>query len=621
MQRRWLTGIFFLGLLCKAATAQPEAPGGAVLYRQRCAACHDNSQERVPSRDAIAALSVQEVTKTLTSGSMQQQAAGLSAAEILALAEFVTTGAVVPPNQQSTGLGTKAPALLNSAVDVNANRCADDRPVRVAGSMWNGWGRDLANSRYQPDPGIKAEDVSKLRLKWAFAYPGALAQGQPTIVGDRLYVTSESGAIFSLDARAGCTYWVFQADSGSRSAVVVGPLPGSHGRLAAYFGDMRGTAYAIDASTGQPIWKTSLEQMPYARITGAITLYQGRLYVPVSSEEEMTGSNTHYECCKFRGSVAALDARTGRVIWRTYPIKAAPKPFKTNPTGTQMYGPAGGSIWSSPTIDEKRKLLYVGTGDSYTDVPTNATDAIVAMDLKTGAIKWVHQVTANDNFVVGCRAGTANCPNPVGPDYDFGSSPILRQLPNGKDVILAGQKSGILYALDPQARGKTLWQVQVGAGSALGGIEWGIAADEDTVYVPISSPARQPSLAAGGVSALKIESGALQWHASPPKPVCAWGTERCIAAHSQAVTVIPGVLFSGSMDGHLRAYASKEGTVIWDFDTGAKFEGVNGAVAAGGSLDNGGPTIANGILYVNSGYGRLVGRRGNALLAFTVDGK
>jgi polyvinyl alcohol dehydrogenase (cytochrome) len=621
MQEYWFNGIVFLCFLCGAGIAQAQAPDGAAIYRQRCAVCHDNPQERVPSRDTIASLPLQVVTNALTTGSMKEQAAGLSAAEIQALAGFVTGRTAVPPSQQTLGTIARAPAVANPAVDVNANRCANDPPARLGGTMWNGWGRDLGNSRYQPDPGIKADDVPKLKVKWAFAYPGALAQGQPTIVGDRLYVTSESGAIFSLDAQTGCTHWVFQADSGSRSAVTVGPLPGSRGKLAAYFGDMQGAAYAVDASTGQRIWKISLEQTPYARITGAPALYNGRLYVPVSSEEETTGSNVHYECCKFRGSVAALDARTGKVIWRIYPIQDAPKPFKKNPAGTQMYGPAGASIWSSPTIDEKRKLLYVGTGDSYTDVPTDASDAIVAMDLKTGAIKWVNQVTANDNYVVGCRAGTANCPNPVGPDYDFGSSPILRKLPNGKDVILAGQKSGVLYALDPDARGRTLWQVQVGPGSALGGIEWGFAADEETVYVPIANPSQRPNLAAGGVSALKIEGGQIRWHTSPPMPVCAWGTQRCIAAHSQAVTVIPGVLFSGSLDGHLRAYATKDGAIIWDFDTAAKFEAVNGVAATGGSLDNGGPTVANGILYVNSGYGRIIGRRGNALLAFTVDGK
>jgi len=615
MRKYWLAGIFFLGFLgSRALIAQGQAPDASAIYRQRCAACHDHAQERVPSRDAIASLSVDDVTKALTTGVMQQQAAGLSAAEIQALASFVTGKTVVPPNPERAG-------ITNSTVDVNANRCTDNPPARLAGTMWNGWGRDLRNSRYQPDPGLKADDVPKLRLKWAFAYPGALAWGQPTIVGGRLYVTSASGAIFSLNAQTACTYWVFQADAAARSAVTVGPVPGSHGRLAAYFGDMQGSVYAVDASTGQRLWKTSLEQMPYARISGGTTLYKGRLYVPVSSEEEVTGSNTGYECCKFRGSVAALDAGSGKIIWRTYPIQDTPKPFKKNPAGTQMYGPAGASVWSSPTIDVKRKLLYVGTGDSYTDVPTGASDAIVAMDLKTGAIKWVNQATANDNYVVGCRAGTGNCPDPVGPDYDFGSSPILSKLPNGKEVLLAGQKSGMLYALDPDARGKTLWHVEVGPGSALGGIEWGFAADEETVYVPIAFPFPQSNPGAGGVSALKIENGELLWHILPPKPVCAWGTQQCIAAHSQAATAIPGILFSGSLDGHLRAYAKQNGAILWDFDTGVKFEAVNGVAAVGGSLDNGGPTIANGILYVNSGYGRIVGRRGNALLAFSVDGK
>jgi polyvinyl alcohol dehydrogenase (cytochrome) len=619
MRKCWFAGMLFLGLLCAARTAPAQAPDGGAIYQKRCAVCHDNPQDRVPPRATIAALSIDAVTRALTTGVMQQQAAGLSADEIQALAGFVT-GTLVPPNPLPQNAGTAARAT-NPAVDVNANHCPNNPPARLAGTMWNGWGRDLRNSRYQPDPGIRADDVPKLKVKWAFAYPGALSWGQPTIVGDHLYVTSESGAIFSLNAQTACTYWVFQADAGSRSAVTVAPLPGSHGRLAAYFGDMQGAVYAVDASTGQRIWKTSLEQMPYASISGGATFYKGRLYVPVSSTEEITGSNIHYECCKFRGSVAALDAGTGKVIWRTYAIKDTPKPFKKNPAGTQMYGPAGAAIWSSPTIDAKRKLLYVGTGDSYTDVPTDASDAIVAMDLKTGAVKWINQVTAHDNFVVGCSAGTANCPSPVGPDFDFGSSPIIGKLPGGRDVILAGQKSGILYAMDPDARGRTLWHVQVGPGSALGGIEWGFAADEDTIYVPIANPFQLPNLAAGGVSALKIASGEVQWHTSPPKPVCAWGTEQCTGAHSQAATAIPGVLFSGSMDGHLRAYAKQNGAVIWDFDTGVKFDAVNGVRAVGGSLDNGGPTIANGILYVNSGYGRIVGHRGNALLAFTIDGK
>jgi len=285
-----------------------------------------------------------------------------------------------------------------------------------------------------------------------------------------------------------------------------------------------------------------------------------------------------------------------------------------------MYGHDGGAIWSAPTLDLKRKVIYVGTGNSYTDVPTGHSDAIIAFELKTGKLKWVNQLTPKDNFLVGCRQpGVGNCPEDAGPDYDFGSSPILHTLPGGKQVILAGQKSGVVYALDPDHEGKILWQVRLGAGGALGGIEWGFAADEQNVYVPVadvSGPGRKP-----GITALSSATGKLLWHVPAPPANCSWGTVRCNNSQSAAATIIPGVVFSGTVDGHLRAYSTKDGTIIWDYDTAQPIATVNAGQTRGGAVDGGGPTIANGILYTNSGYGRIVGQPGNLLLAFTVDGK
>jgi polyvinyl alcohol dehydrogenase (cytochrome) len=341
----------------------------------------------------------------------------------------------------------------------------------------------------------------------------------------------------------------------------------------------------------------------------------------VSSIAEAVATNAKYECCKFRGSVVALDASTGKLLWKSFSIPDPPKPFKTNSSGTQMYGPAGAAIWSSPTIDTKRKLIYVGTGNSYTDVETTTANAILAFDLDTGSLKWSNQVTPKDNFLVGCFApGLGNCPKEPGPDVDFGSSPILRKLPNGKDVILAGQKSGVVYALDPNNRGKILWQQKVGHGSALGGVEWGFTADESQVYVAIAD-----SIVAKegkpGLSALKIDSGEVLWTQSTPAPVCSWGKGRCMTGQSQAISAMPGIVFSGAMDGHLRAYSMKDGSVVWDYDTGVAFDTVNGVKGKGGSLDAGGPTLAGGMLYVHSGYGRIIGQPGNVLLAFSVEGK
>jgi len=588
----------------QTAAASPE---GEALYKQRCAMCHDNPQDRIPPLFLIRRRSAEDVVQTLTSGAMKQQAAGLSAAQINALAVHLTG------KQPGTPIQTN---LL-------ANLCkANLGPVNLNGQQWNGWGRDLDNSRYQPKPGIKPEDVPKLKVKWAFAHPGPMATGQPTIIGDRLYLTTEVGLIYCLNAQTGCTYWTMNAGAAVRAAICVGPLPsGSPARVALYFGDEKSTVQSLDAATGKLLWKTKIEDHLLSRITGSPVLYRNRLYVPVSSFEETAGRDSKYECCKFRGSIVALDAYTGKVVWKSFTVQEEPKPFKKNSAGTQMYGPAGGAVWSAPTIDTKRGVIYAATGNSYTDAPTGHSDSIMAFDLATGKLKWAMQVTPKDNFLVGCRQpGVGNCPEEAGPDYDFGSSPILRTLPDGKQVILAGQKSGVIYALDPDNSGKKLWEVKIGNGGALGGIEWGFAADLENVYVPVADvggAARKP-----GLTALKIATGERLWHVPAPAAKCSWGTTRCNNSQSAAATLIPGVVFSGTADGHLRAYATKDGAIIWDFDTAAQpYDGVNGMQAKGGTLDGGGPVVVNGVLYTNSGYGRLIGQPGNLLLAFTVDGK
>jgi polyvinyl alcohol dehydrogenase (cytochrome) len=597
--------------------AQQQAPAaatsleGAELYAKKCAICHDNPQDRIPPLFLIRRRSAEDVMMTLTSGAMKQQASGLSADQIRALAIHLTGKQPGPPIDLNLG----------------ANRCAGPaQPINLKGPQWNGWGNDLENSRFQPNPGIKAEDVPKLKVKWAWAHPGPMATGQPTIIGDRLYLTVEAGMIVCLNARTGCAYWVMQPGAAVRAAVSMGAIPagsapaGSKAKYAVYFGDEKSNVQALDAETGKLIWKTKVENHFLSRITGAPALYRNRIYVPVSSFEETAGRDNKYECCTFRGSLVALDAYTGKVIWKSFTVQNEPKPFKKNSAGTQMYGPAGGAIWSAPTIDLKRKLIYVGTGNSYTDIESGHTDAIVAFEMETGKIKWVNQATDKDNFLVGCRQpGVGNCPDQGGPDHDFGSSPVLRTLPNGKQALLGGQKSGVMWAFDPDNNGKALWQVKVGNGGALGGVEWGFAADTENVYVPIADPGgatRKP-----GLTALKIATGEQLWQVPAPPPKCSWGTSRCNNSQSAAATVIPGVVFSGTADGRLRAYSTKDGAILWEVDTAQSIETVNAGQAKGGTLDGGGPTVANGILYTNSGYGRLIGYPGNLLLAFTVDGK
>jgi polyvinyl alcohol dehydrogenase (cytochrome) len=581
----------------------PSADPGQ-LYQQNCAACHDHPAPRIPARATIAHRSADEVMQILTSGSMRTQAAGLSMNDRVAVATYLTG---------------KAP-LGRLAPKPESNRCAAPvAPATDSGPGWNGWGHDLANTRFQDEPGLTAGQVPHLKLKWAFGYRATYIYGQPTLVGGRVYVTSSSGRVYALDAKTGCTYWTFDAAAPVRTAVSIVRVRGA---LRVVFGDDSSAVYLLDADHGRLVWQRRLDPHPAAHITGAPVFNGERLYVPVSSLEELSATAAAYECCKFRGSVAALDIANGHLLWRTYTIAQRPRPYRRNATGTQLYGPAGGSVWSAPTLDPDHDLLYVGTGNSYTDVPTEHTDSILALRMSSGALVWGNQLRIKDNYIVGCdapgTAGQGNCPHELGPDVDFGTSPILRTLANGERVLLTGEKSGRVYALDP-ATGKERWHAQLGVGSSLGGIEWGSAADSERLYAPVSDAAATQGRT-GGLVALSLRDGQQLWRAPPPAAACSWGPHNCLAAQSQAASAIPGVVFSGSEDGHLRAYASQDGRVIWDVDTAKSYTTVNAVEAAGGSLDNGGPTLAAGMLFVNSGYGRIVGEPGNVLLAFSVDG-
>jgi polyvinyl alcohol dehydrogenase (cytochrome) len=587
---------------------------GAKIFAERCASCHDQPASKAPSRAIIGQLSVEDIAKILLLGPMAPQAHGLTVEQIGAVALYVSHKAVRPDPVAT------------------ANMCGTEPPVSLSGARWNGWGNDPGNARFQPTPGFNAKDVGRLSLKWAFSYPGTLVYGQPTIVGGHVFVTSLTGRVQALDAKTACTIWTYEAGAPSRTAISVGPGGGKTGaKTIAYFGDEAAMVHAVNADTGAPIWKVKADPHPAARVTGAPALYQGRLFVPVASTEEV-GASPPYQCCTFRGSVVALDALTGKQIWKTYTIPQTPRPYAKAPDGTQLLGPAGASIWSAPTLDTARGRLYVGTSNSYSGVPTKSSDAIMAFSLSDGKLLWSNQVSPDDNFVVGCYVqkppvctfgicngpGEGECPKKVGPDHDFGASPILRMLPNGQRVLLAGQKSAVVTALDPDHGGKTLWQSKVGVGGAAGGIEWGMAADPTTLYAPTSDIFMTTPDKAGGLTALNIATGKTLWHADP-HPVCVWGKQNCWGAQSQAISAMPGVVFSGALDGHLRAYSATDGKVLWDFDAGGTFHTVNQGDQQGGSLNVGGPTLAGGMLFVNAGYGRFAGTDGHVLLAFSVD--
>jgi polyvinyl alcohol dehydrogenase (cytochrome) len=502
-----------------------------------------------------------------------------------------------------------------SVISINAaGECgANPKPFSPGAGDWNGWGVDSANSRYQPQPGLLAADVPKLRLKWAVGFPGdARAVGQPALMGGRVFVGSQKGVVYSLDAVTGCIYWTYDAGNITRTAISI-VRAGSPARWIAFFGDSGGFAHALDALTGQSLWKTKLDDHPAVRITGAPVFYKGRIYVPVASGEELMSSNTpKYECCKFRGSLASLDANTGRILWKTFTVTDPPKQYKTNSEGTAMYGPAGAGIWSAPTIDEKRKHIYAGTGNSFTGIDIHTSDAIAAFDLDSGRLLWSNQVTPGDNWVPGCPKGV-NCPENSGDDYDFGGSPILRTLPGGKQILLAGQKSGIVYGLDPDQQGKVLWKTRLGQGTGvMGGIDWGMAADERAVYAAVADLNRPDGTP--GLYALRIENGEKLWSTPAPKGA---GNP----AQAAAITAIPGVVFSGSIGGRMRAYSAQTGEILWEFNALRDFETVNQVPAKGGSFNGGGPAVAHGMVVASCGYGFAGGIPGNVLLAFSVDGK
>jgi polyvinyl alcohol dehydrogenase (cytochrome) len=440
-------------------------------------------------------------------------------------------------------------------------------------------------------------------------------------------VGSGSGRVYALGLKDGCQHWMFKADGGVRAAIVVGDT--EDGATVAYFGDVRAFAYSVDASTGALRWKKQIDTHRAARVTGSPVLYHGRLYVPVSSVEEGIGGQPTYECCTFRGSIVALDPATGDELWHTYMITEAPTPRAKNANGTQLWGPSGAAVWSAPTVDAATKSLYVATGDAYSMPAAPTTDAIVALDLETGAIKWVTQATAGDAFTMACgTADTTNCPEKAGPDHDFGQSPILATLANGKRVIVAGQKSGVVHAFDPDQGGKKLWSTTVGRGGELGGIEWGSASDGTNMYVPLSDITfKEPALrqrgglnaeVGGGLFALRLMDGKQAWLS---RPNGCGDKASCSPALSAPAAAIPGAVFGGSIDGHFRAFATTDGHVLWDFDTARDFDTVNGVKARGGSIDVGGAAIANGVVVTTSGYGQWGGMRGNVLLAFSVEGR
>ncbi|MDE3179733.1 MAG: PQQ-binding-like beta-propeller repeat protein [Acidobacteriota bacterium] len=573
---------------------------GRKVFIQHCAVCHRlNSGTRAPLPSALRQMPAEAILQALRNGVMKQQGSALTADEQEAVARYLGRRGA-PPARITTGF------------------CSPGSSPQLQGDpAWAGWGNGITNARFQAgDPGETGADrdwVSRLRLKWAFGFP-VPSTVQPVVFGGRVLTGSADGSIYSLDARTGCIYWIFKASSEIRSSISVSP----DGRRA-FAADSQANVYSINAATGALIWKAHIDPHPLAIITGSPLLYDGRLYVPVSSSEEGAAVNPYYPCCTFRGSLVALDAATGKQIWKTYTVQKTPALTGKNLLGIPTYGPSGAAIWSSPTIDLKRKAIYVATGNNYSHPSGIHSDAVLAFAIETGRIIWSRQVTPNDTWTVACISGDkTNCPHDAGDDYDFGSPPILVKLAGGRNLILAAQKSGMIYAIDPDHERKIVWETRIAKGGAIGGVEWGGAAGDGKAYFPVSDWVQSVPLAGGGLAALRIATGAELWHAKPIRPACL-KTPGCSAAQVAPVTAIPGVVFSGSMDGYLRAYDARNGHIFWDADTARAFKTTDGIPAHGGSMNKNGAAVAGGMIFVESGSPQ--GMPGNVLLAFSVDGK
>ena len=597
---RGLLVVFGLSLLlagCSRKQAAVAPPDGSALFTQKCASCHSpNNDMRAPEPQALREMSRSTILAALDSGRMRWQGKLLSKAKKIAIANYLGIPDV-PVAAVMTGY------------------CARDLDPPPNPPGWSGWGSGPGNSRFQPflAAGLNRTQVKNLRFKWAFGFPGAAATyGQPTAYAGKLFVGSEDGTVYALDSATGCLWWSFKASATVKTAISIG----NHG-TAAFFGDTNGYVYAVKVSDGSPIWKVHPDAHPAARITGSPLLVSERLYVPIASGEEGAAADPSYPCCTFRGSLIALDTTSGKQIWRAYTLAEEPKPIRKNAQGVQYSGPSGVPVWSSPTADLKRRAIYVTTGNNYSGPPTNTSDAVIAFDLKSGKKLWSRQFTTNDVWNSGCVAEKKdNCPEQRGNDFDFGAPPLLKSAGGGQDVLLLAQKSGVVYAVDPAHHGKLLWKTRIGHGGPLGGIEWGGAADNRYAYFPLSDYDFDKPIGGGGLFALNLRTGKPAWHADPPKPACA-GQFGCSSAQMAPPTSIPGVIFAGSLDGHLRAYDTRDGAVLWDFDTAQPFQTTNGIRGHGGSLNGAGPAIVSGMVYVNTGYTNAIA--GNVLLAFSAD--
>ena len=505
--------------------------------------------------------------------------------------------------------------LLLSLSQGHADCASTPGLSRFAGQ---GWGLDEGNRRFQGQSLVNKHNVSLLEVAWVFGLDGGLQpHSYPVVSEDTVFIGSEAGKLYALDRDTGCERWAQEFNYNVRSGVIHGRMTGGDVRL--FFGTQDGEVHSVDAKSGAHLWSRPISEHTFAFPTGTPSFHRDRLFVPVSSFEVGMAMVPLYGCCTFRGAVLALDASTGGEEWHSFTIEEAPSVTGRRWVFIERWGPSGAPVWSAPTYDKDTGLLFIGTGENYSEPATETSDAILAFDAETGERRWVRQFTENDVYNMACSVDPEhpNCPQANGPDLDFGAPPMLARSEDGRRFLIAGQKSGDVYAMDP-IKGNLIWQTRIGRGGFLGGVHWGLAVNEDLgfVYVPISDDngGQVEGESEAGLHALDLSTGARVWsYASPnicdDKPLC-W------SGFSAAILATPELVFAGSLDGMLRAFDAETGEVLWSFQSWKNYESVNGRVTFGGAIDVHGPMLYEDLLLVQSGYSTFAQAGGNALIAF-----
>ncbi len=575
---------------------------GGQLYDNKCASCHGGLMAKAPRLASLKMLSEEAIVSSLQTGVMKGIGAMLSAEQHQQIAFYIT-------------------AQREPVSSIISGKCdgPQTNDLHHSVSSVTDWGMGLENTRFLENPEIRVNNVDQLKLSWVFAFPNASrARAQPTVVGNTLFTADQHGTIYALDRWTGCIRWTFKADAEVRSAITIGfDQNGTANRL--YFSDFDAYVYALDLNSRELLWKVRADDHPVATVTGSLSLYGDRLFVPVSSLEIVSALDTAYQCCTFRGSVVALKVADGTTVWKTHTISETPKPQGANKIGVPIIAPSGAPVWSRPTIDTARQVLYVGTGENYSRPTSFGSDAILALSLENGNIQWSRQAIPEDAWNGACSIPNhPNCPDNTGPDADFGAPPMLIKF-GEKELLIAGQKSGMVFALDPDNEGDVVWQKLVGRGGIMGGVHWGMAADGNVIYIPINDNGKYQlhpdKPRSPGVHALHASNGEILWSALE-EDRCGDVDWTCGPGISGAITATSELVFAGALDGLLKAYDVRTGKELWAYDTNRTFEAVNDVPAYGGAIDSDGPILTENQLFITSGYAKFNEKAGNVLLAF-----